>query len=386
MKSCRLILAAILALSLLANGCQKPPTSTFAPAPPDVAELRQSLEGFTLDILPRALAQPSEAENACISPISLYMALGMCQPSLADGAQRQALQSQLFGQQSPTVVESQLPGLLEYLNSPGPAQLSLANGAWLRPDHWDSLADDALPLLKQQYGAQLHRAELDQATTKEIEKWIAQNTQDLLAPTLKPSADALAIYVNTLYFAGLWETPFDPAQNTWEDFATPLGPKPCTFMNKNYTTLPVWSTLDYSGARLPMENGATLSFVLPAPGGDPLALLQDAQIAQSILYPKNLSQCGVALKLPKFSFGTTRDLSHLFPQAPNRLLQVCQGTFVQVDEQGAKAAAYTTTTAPTAAPATQLLLLLDRPFLFTLHAPDGTLLLAGLVQNPSWQS
>lgn len=132
-----------------------------------------------------------------------------------------------------------------------------------------------------------------------------------------------------------------------------------------------------------MKSGATMEFILPREGLTPGDLLADpAQAKQLLTWDKAQWERGtVVLALPKFEYGGMRDLTGLLP--PEAELLVKQGAYIKVDEQGAEAAAYTEASGGAAMePPKRLDLVLDRPFLYTLHAPDGTLLFVGTVQNP----
>ncbi len=112
----------------------------------------------------------------------------------------------------------------------------------------------------------------------------------------------------------------------------------------------------------------------------------------------------IVWSIPKFSFGTTfllkdalevlgmtlafaenADFSNM-TRVPVYISNIQQGTHIAINEQGVEAAAYTEIMLPPTCPEPpdqKVEMDLNRPFLFGIVAPNGTLLFAGVCRNPA---
>lgn len=277
----------------------------------------------------------------------------------------------------------QMHTLLEWLNSGGRGQLIAANSLWINRDSADALPSDFAESARAIYNAQVTTSDLSGTkTARQMGKWVKDNTNGKLEPELEPY-NMDSVVLNALYFKGKWEEPFDKKDTEKQTFYAPTGAVQADFMHQHFSGHAFLQAEDYTGTVLAMKSGATMEFILPREGLTPGDLLADpAQAKQLLTWDKAQWERGtVVLALPKFEYGGMRDLTGLLP--PEAELLVKQGAYIKVDEQGAEAAAYTEASGGAAMePPKRLDLVLDRPFLYTLHAPDGTLLFVGTVQNP----
>lgn len=374
------VLCTVLALG--AAGCTRQGQGAFPPKEEPTRQLDQAMEAFAARTAGQVIT-PEREENLCYSPLSLYVAEGLAAWGL-EGEARQAVLAQLYGREDPEQMGKQMNSLLNWLNSGGEEQLIVANSLWIDEGNADALPADFEDQARAVYDAPVTTGDLGgEKMARQMSRWVAENTHDKLKPAIE-AGQAKSVALNALYFKGQWEKPFDKKDTREQAFYGPGGPVQSDFMHRSFGGHAFVQAADYTGTVLEMSNGATMEFILPREGLTPADLLADeGQAAQILTWDKAQWERGrVRLALPKFEYGGAMDLTGLMP--PGAELRVEQGTYIKVDEQGAEAAAYTAAAGGAAPePPKELDLVLDRPFLYTLHAPDGTLLFVGAVQDPT---
>lgn len=369
---------------LLGAACSRPTGQLFPAKKEPTRQLAQALEDYAARTAGLAIA-PGAGENICYSPLSLFMAQGLAACG-QEGTVRQGLEEQLYGDEPAESMGKQMHTLLEWLNSGGRDQLIAANSLWINEAYADELPAEFAAQARQIYNAQVTTGDLGGVKLqKQMSKWVKENTHGKLEPSFD-TGDAVSVALNALYFKGKWEKPFEKKETEKQVFHAPNGDVQAKFMHQTFSSHAFLQAEDCAGTVLEMESGATMEFILPREGLSPGDLLADpAQAMQRLTWDKAQWDRGVVtIALPKFEYGNTMNLTGLLPPGAGPIV-VEQGTYIKVDEQGAEAAAYTGVAPATAAPEPpkRLDLVLDRPFLYTLHAPDGTLLFVGAVQDPT---
>ena len=121
-------------------------------------------------------------ENILISPLSVINALAMT----ANGAKGETLSQmeQLF--------KADLPSLNEYLsdfNSSLPSEekykLYVANSIWLKDKEGFAAEEDFLKTNQRLYKADIYKAPFDASTLKDINHWVAENTDNMIPKILQ---------------------------------------------------------------------------------------------------------------------------------------------------------------------------------------------------------
>ncbi len=258
-----------------------------------------------------------------------------------------------------------------------------------------------------------------------INNWAAGATNGRIPVIIDETAASQTslLLVNAVYFKGAWQYSFDP-QRTREQshYFTMSDGTSVDAKVMNSTDSINFYHKDQNGAQvamLPFE-GESLGFyvVLPPEGVNAKKWMvkhatNDSFWTRAFIglhgYGLTSSRRPVFLEIPKFKFSTgevlndnlrtigmgnaldTADLSNMFRGYPTaRSLRVKQDTFVQVDEEGAEAAAITTIVGITGAPIAPqppLYLRLNRPFAFAIRDEiKGVFLFHGLVERPVWSN
>ena len=241
---------------------------------------------------------------------------------------------------------------------------------------------------------------------KALQDWTNGATGGLLADyvrDLKTSPDTVMALLSTLYYKTSWNMPFSEQATDPGIFHGTKGDTSVRMMHTVVNGL--LQTDRFSAVRLLLTGGCgSVVFCLPAEGTDVNALLNDPSVLQ-LTDPEDcsLENASVNLSLPKFKISAKTDLlpvlealgvtdaldpakadfSPLTAEKPLYVSKAEHAAAVEIDENGVTGAAYTVIYVDEGefAPADPISLTFDRPFLFTVNGPDGSILFAGAVRN-----
>lgn len=142
--------------------------------------------------------------NILISPLSVINALAMT----ANGADGETLEQMeaLFG--------ADLTSLCSYLSSYAKAlpagekcKLHSANSIWIKEEEDFAVRPDFLEANAQWFDAGVFMAPFDDSTLKDINKWVSENTDEMIPEILDEiPADAVMYLVNALAFDAEWQS------------------------------------------------------------------------------------------------------------------------------------------------------------------------------------
>lgn len=237
-------------------------------------------------------------------------------------------------------------------------------------------------------------------------EWIAQRTNRAISAPIFPDPENRVSILNTLYFYGGWQNPFDE-DNTKEDIFTLAGGEvsPCLFLNQ---TIEYGSFRKGEGFMVSCLGTADseLVFLLPEEGRRPEDFLESPQIFEEMMNPeKGEWETGeITWKIPRFSVKSSMDLKSLFQamgiqkmfgetgefgrlsRNPMWISDMVQETVISVDESGVEGAAYTVMESEAADMEedrpVHADMILDRPFLYGIRAGNGTWLFLGIYRSP----
>lgn len=376
-------LSLALALAVLLAGCSGSGVRALeaGTAPPVVSaiqpELDEALGDFGLELL-RQTRQ--EGENTFLSPLSVLFCLSLC----ANGAAGDTLaqfESLLAGGGSLEELNGNCRSLLEryaaleagssvaelYHIQPGESVLSLANSLWL--DQRARPEDSFVGRCTGTYEAQVFAADFTgDATRREINRWIAQNTGGHIKDALDAiDPSTVLALVNAVYFEGKWQEPFDPGDTrTGQDFYREDGATgQVDLMDSGGRTDLFIGTEEVQGVLLPYRDGQLAFLALLPPEGtsltDYLSGLDGERLANLIA---GAEERRFILRLPRFDVmwkGSLMDslaamgltdafdpgLADFSPMGTDQdgnglyLNTVIHGAGLQVDEQGTRAFSFT---------------------------------------------
>lgn len=361
----------------------------------------ESMQKFSAKTAPTLLSQ--KAENQAYSPISFAYAMGL----LGSGA-KGTIDNKIAEFLECDDMETAIDGLKKFYEanyrSEDSNTLQFANSIWMQKDYpfVSSFSKNAAEKLY----ASAHAVDFGNDAGQQMSKWISEHTGGLLNPLIDTTPAQILALINTVYFKGSWRNEFNTALNTVEKFHLEDGTDiDTTYMNQHFEDHSYYQNDDYTMMSLPFAGGQKMSFVLPKEGSDLSSLLNDETMAKILAKQPNETArlAAINLKLPKFDFDTKLNLvdickqlglEELFDGTANLsgiskgdilVSDIEQGSHVEIDEKGCKAAAYTIIAiecTSMAEPLEPYDFSLDRPFLFVIQSADNAPLFIGTVYNP----
>jgi serpin B len=382
------------------------PTDAGPPVPWSPA-LQAAADGevaFGLDLYARLTA--AEKGNVFVSPYSIHAALALT-ASGADGATRDQLAKALRlppGDDGPAAAGD----LGRYYARPRPDfTLAVANAVWgqagypWRPE-WKAVA-------AQRFGGGFRDADFKAKPADErlrINAWVSEQTRTRIPDLLQPphvTDSTRLVLTNAVYFDGKWTSAFPKHATRPQPFTTPAGKVQAPLMT-------VESHFRYGEAdgvqvvELPYR-GDELSMLVILPAAGEPKLTPEALAG----WDKKLARELVSVTLPKFKHTLraqplpllrdmgvadalnpgTADFGRMLSaktEEPIFIANVVHQAFVDVTEEGTKAAAATAVinNAPSPAPPRPKVFRADRPFTYLIRdTRKGTILFLGRVVTPN---
>ena len=431
-----LTLAALLGAAVTILGCSQPGTSTAAndqsgpetgkgsvatTRPAQSATIAEVEAAKTLDeplrafgtALFREQVKASSAGNVFLSPVSLSQALAMTMNGAA--GQTRAAMSQTLG----------LGGMdLERANAASAAlsrvvtgesegvNVNIANALWGRQGV--TFAPEFVRRVEKGYNATVKSP----MSAPAINAWVKKETNGKIEEivTAGDVAAADAVLTNAVYFKGIWTFPFDKAATKDGKFTTGSGQEKTLPMMRQTARFGYTEGENWRGVRLgtgPAPKPGTSAsdapgrrlavyFVLPNEGValDDLAGQWDAAAWDratrrgagmrevDLTLPRFKAEYSASLKKPLAdlgmgaAFGPNADFSPM-GLGGDFIGDVLHKAGLEVNEEGAEAAAATAITLTRAAPEPPVRLTFDRPFLVAIRDDaTGALLFLGAIRDP----
>lgn len=352
-------------------------------------------------------AESITRQNLCFSPVSLYLACTLLGAGTQGAAQEQVLS--VLGVTDDAALMEESERVRQQLEETyGDVVIKVSDSVWAGEGYafTDAFLQDVQAL-----GAGAFTVPFGtDATDQQISDWISQQTDGLLAPDISTESGQAALLVNTLYFKDAWASQFDAAANQTAAFAAPGFSVDATYLCQEVDDSLYAEGEGFTAASLAFSGGSSITFVLPDEGIELAALIESAEDVQELL-SLEMDARTVNWWLPKFQ--TESSLRHLVdslkalgvtdvfsPEEPDAFApmmatdggegfcvgSVQQDTRISLDENGVEAAAATSigimkmALAPETDP---IEFKLDRPFLYHVTSPDGTVLFVGVVYNPN---
>ncbi len=363
------------------------------------SEFLQSVGGFSYNTGSTLLGSSTGNQN--YSPLSLYYALAITATGSGGNTARQFYD--LLGVKNATELTQNCQKLFRLLyrdNEVG--KLTLANSIWM--NHSAPFTTSFVDTASTKFYAEAFTVDFeDPATAKGMGQWIADKTAGLLSPTFDTDARDLLKIINTVYFKDEWEGGFYDSQTKTDNFHLSSGKTvKADFMNKiEYTNF--YRDKGFTRSQLYLKNGFRMFFVLPDEGITPQELVATPDKMELAITGGEEFFGKTTWQVPKFeisskyeelidmlkdlgltdAFGSKADFSLLTPEDAY-VDAITQETTISIDEKGVEAAVYTKVDVDKGAmPGEETAdMILDRPFLYGIQSPDGSLLFVGICENP----
>ena len=387
-----LILSMMLSMTATLSGCGSAQAADLMSGVQanEVAEVDlTSNTAAVTDFGVRLFQQSLSAEDTLVSPLSVLCALAMT----ANGAKGETLAQveEVFGL-SVGELNSYLHTYMEQLPNEKDYKLSMANSIWFTEDSRFTVEQNFLQTNADYYGAAIYRSPFDQSTVKEINGWVEQNTDGMIDEVIESIPPNAVMYlINALAFEAKWKEEYKERQIRDGIFTEENGERDEVEFMYSEENLYLEDELATGFIKYYKDNSYAFVALLPNEGvtvADYAASLTGAHLNEMLA---NVQEVTVNAAIPKFESEyeiemseilkrmgmtdafdeLTADLSGLGSSATGNLFisQVLHKTFIEVDEQGTKAAATTVVTVSDCAMAEPIetkTVILDRPFVYLL--------------------
>ena len=318
-----------------------------------------------------------------MSPLSVLTALALVQ----NGAQGNTLAQleQALGGLDRDTLNAYMRAYCDFLTESD--ELKIANSVWT-----DSSAEAKRAFLQKavdSYSAQLFSAPLsDPKTVESINSWVKKNTDGMI-PKIIEKADRYAVMmlVNAIAFDAKWETPYKRSDIEKLEFTSYSGSKKKTdFMCSTENVYlkdggAVGFMKPYKNGRLafaallPDENTGIDDYVASLSGDKLMKIFSSAKRGNevNVKMPKFRAEYSTQLidTLKKMGVkdafdSKTADFSSLIENRDAYIATVVHKTFIEVDENGTRAAASTLVGADTMSLMEPYSVCLNRPFVYMI--------------------
>lgn len=352
-------------------------------------EFRMAHAQFALDLFK---AQANDEENVMISPYSVMQALGM----LANGAKGETL-TQMEKGMGGIAIDDLNKYLKQWrIDQPNDknCKLSTANSLWTRDDSSRiKVTPEFLDTTANQYNAEFFLAPFDTTTLNDINSWINDKTDEMIPKVLEDIApNDVMFLINAVAFDAKWELPYEHEAVRTYDFTNCFGKTLKAEMLCGTESLIIHD--ENATGFYKYYDGRKYAFAALLPD-------EDITVDQYIdsLTPERFCKLfekpevsrdrmgSTMVKFPKFKYeyktllnGALQDMgmTDMFLEARADLTdmtsvghpfvdRVIHDTFIQLDEDGTKAAAVTViATKDNAVAFTSDELIFDRPFVYAI--------------------
>lgn len=366
-------------------------------------DFREVTADFSMELFAKSI---EKKKNSMVSPTSVLMAMTMAENGAA-GNTLVEMQDTLGQGASLEVQNSTLSSWYHALPSAEHAKLDVANSIWIK-DNEDAIhvEDDFLKENQKYYEAQIYKAAFDDATIKDINGWVEENTDGMIDEIVDEIPAQVVMYlINAVAFDTRWQDVYEVVQVSEAAFTNADGDVKQTDMMYSQESRYI-ETEDATGFIKPYEEGYSFVALLPEKGmtvEDYIEGLDGEEFLSGIEKAENVS---VLTMLPKFEAEYTVTLNQVLQDmgirdafdpvradfsetgsadgGPLYISKVLHKTFISVDELGTKAGAVTVVAKESGSAMMEepKQVYLDRPFVYAIIEDESSLpIFIGTVQD-----
>lgn len=343
-------------------------------------------------------------ENINISPISAHMILSLTSHGANQNTKDEMKQVLHIDHLSDNEIAKNNKMLYEHLyENKETRKLLIANAIWKR----DALEfkDDFINRAKEYY-SELYDVDFsDDATAKNMNKWVRYHTNDLINPSLETDPLRVMVLMNALYFYDEWVEPFDEDITRKETFNTGTSNETVDMMYQSFDSKSYYESDKFYKTYLKVKDVGSVSFVLPKDDVSIHEIIDDQSLYTEALSATYDKTAKLQFKLPKVDFSnkinlkeTLESLGMIDAFNENKadfsnmidkevfISEVQQMTHVTFDEKKVEAAAVTIVdVVEEAAPVEEEIIefYLDKPFMYFIENNEGVVVFVGVINNPN---
>lgn len=357
------------------------------------------------ELIQKELLSDATDHNAVCSPLNIYIALSML-AEVTDGNTRKQILD-VLNVKDMDVLNKRIKAIwdVNYVDTPALKSI-LANSIWLRNDI--GYNEDTLKRLSAEYHASSYSGEMgSESMNRKLQKWTDEHTGGLLTDYTKElelKQESVLALISTVYYKASWDKEFPKEQTNDGIFHGVSGDQSVPMMNNDVMT-DVYQTEHFQAVGLSLVDSGTMYFFLPKEGYKAQDIAADPQMIKICMEPVSVESNSalVHLTVPKFNdsdkinlleclknIGITdvlsdkqADFTPLTKEVENIYVSSAEhAAMVKIDEEGVTGAAYTALMMESAGIIqNQVDFIIDRPFVFAVAAPDGSILFTGVIQN-----
>jgi len=383
---------------------------TWAVEENDLGTVSRGINKFSFDLY-KKLKDENKEKNLFYSPASISIALAMTYAGARGNTEKQMADVLNF-----TLPQDRLHSayskLIENLKSAKDYELSIANALWLQKDY--KLLQEFLNIMGKYYKGGFNEVDYigdPQGARIKINDWVSKETKEKIKDILQPgdiTKLTRLVITNAIYFKGKWLTEFDKEFTRDEDFYLINGQKTKVKMMYQENRFNYYENNDLQLLEMPYK-GDKVSMVIILPKTGKFVTVEnmiDEKKLQELI--NNTTKIKVKAYIPRFKFTQRFDLSEDLSKMgmedafdENKadfsgingrkndlyISKVIHKTFVEVNEEGTKAAAATAVIIFTkSAPIIEepVIFKADHPFIFLVRDKEaGSILFMGRVMDPN---
>lgn len=349
--------------------------------------------------------------NVFISPSSISLALSMTLNGAGGSTAQSMLKILGFGSMGLEDINKGNANLMRSLERGDPkVEISIANSLWL--DNEGDFKKDFLSRTVRAYQAEVDTIDFTSpGAARTMNGWVNRATRGYIRDMVDPSSlgdDTAMLLINAIYFNGKWTKPFKPEATSDMPFHLPDGSEKQVKMMNDSDKYHYMENSQFQAVSLPYGDKRFSMYVfLPSKES---SLAEFCKLMDSANWNKWVSAMKEregSIRLPRFkmefdirlnkilsrmgmsdAFAETADFIGMSDMKPLYIGPVLHKTFLEVDEQGTKAAAATHVMMMEASIASRVgeppfLMIVDRPFFCAIvDNQSGLILFMGAIPNP----
>jgi len=355
------------------------------------------------------LTKSNTEQNVFISPTSVALALALAYNGARGETARAIARTLELGEIGLDELNRTNTALIESLRTLDPhIALAISNSLWAR--HGISFAPGFLSRSQAHYSAEIAALDFgDPMASATINDWVKHNTAGKIEKIIDQiDRSAIMFLINAIYFKGSWAKPFDPRRTHEMLFTLSGGRQKMHSMMAQTGKFDYYSTQSFQAISLPFGAGrASMYIFLPEQRSSLRTFRRELSHKSWDTWLRHFRQAEGTIVLPRFKLVYEATLNHALralgmgiafdrqradfggmftadkPSA--NIDEVKHKTFVEVNEEGAEAAAVTSIgmIRMTMAPQRNFSMIVDRPFFCTIRDNQtGALLFIGAIVDP----
>lgn len=340
-------------------------------------------------------------DNFMLSPMSMNFALGLAANGAA-GATLNQICTATGADNLQSLNDLSVKLIKDMPRLDRKVKMEIANSIWLNDGF------EALPAyvnaVEENYDADSRTLDLSSTSAMNaINNWCSKHTDKMIPQLLQePLAPGMEMMIiNALCFKGEWAVKFDK-KNTKEDLFTNADGSQSRVMMMNGTIgNKVKVAEKYSMFRMDYGAGAySMTVILPNAGENLTDVISSFSASDFVAWQNSNNRGEIKVSFPRFEFDTneilndylqSQGVSEMFTSgadfsglsaSPVKVNKVKQVTRIEVDEDGTKAAAVTSTEFDSAMPVESYEMVVNRPFAFIItEQSTGAVIFLGQVKQ-----